>query len=135
MASVFETLLFSKKISGFLSVSRKRVTFLSHFLELRCKFSFSKKSKLALPFTYPGNKNLRRYSVFFKILDIVNFDHICAGTIVAENWVLTSTRCCDYYQPEDLMVVAGYHDLTIATDDAYFPVQEIFLDPLYNLTE
>ncbi|KAI4879232.1 hypothetical protein NFI96_012113, partial [Prochilodus magdalenae] len=74
----------------------------------------------------------KRYLVSFQI----NKEHLCGGTLIRNNYVLTSAHCLDGYKPSEkkrLDVVLGAHSISQnARHHQRIQVKKYIKHPLYN---
>ena len=60
--------------------------------------------------------------------------HICGGTIISEEWILTGAHCMQKVPMEELGVLVGDHSLfTISTSQKFIQVKEKVVHPDYNM--
>ena len=60
--------------------------------------------------------------------------HICGGTIISEEWILTGAHCMQKVPMEELGVLVGDHSLfTISTSQKFIKVKEKVVHPDYNM--
>ena len=89
---------------------------------------------------YPFNVSLQTYPMSYilnELQDNLSFHwdgHFCQGTLVAENWVLTTGDCVDIVLgPEDMWVELGLHDIYDSFDIAdSIAVENIYFHPNYD---
>jgi trypsin len=60
---------------------------------------------IAEPNSIPFQVSMQRGGLF-------GFSHMCGGSVMNENTIITAAHCCDGMNARDLQVVAGEHDLS-----------------------
>lgn len=83
-----------------------------------------------------GGEEAEPYSWPWQVSLQIADSHICGGTIIKKDWIVTAAHCFnDREQFDSLVVVAGAHDISESTEKEHHQkrlVKEIFLYPKKN---
>lgn len=89
---------------------------------------------------YPFIVSLQKKVPLFSLFVEFTFVHRCSGTIISENWILTSGMCVWDFQDSMIIdltehiIVAGVSNCSIANDQArQYEMAEIILHPDYDI--
>jgi len=79
--------------------------------------------KPAQPGTWPWQVSLQDW-----------FGHICGGSLINLEWVLTAAHCVNWYMPADLKIVIGQHNLS-SNEGEEIAIDQIIIHEDYDSFE